>query len=145
VNLEPLTYEFMLRCSAEGAFATYTARIAEWWHPRYTANAETLQSVTIESRLGGRVYATHSDLGEHDWGKVTEWEPDRRFAHTFSLAQDLENPSNVSVEFASEEGGCTVRFAHGGWNEANAEAREKFGEWPVLLDRFAALANQVGA
>jgi hypothetical protein len=95
VNLEPLTYEFMLRCSAEGAFATYTARIAEWWHPRYTANAETLQSVTIESRLGGRVYATHSDLGEHDWGKVTEWEPDRRFAHTFSLAQDLENPSNV--------------------------------------------------
>jgi hypothetical protein len=32
-------------------------------------------------------------------------------------------------------------FEHGGWTEATAAVREKFGDWPVMLDRFAALAT----
>jgi hypothetical protein len=39
--------------------------------------------------------------------------------------------------------GCTVRFAHSGWTDANAAVRKKFGDWPVMLDRFAALADSV--
>jgi activator of Hsp90 ATPase-like protein len=89
------------------------------------------------------VYATHGDIGEHDWGEVTVWEPGRRLVHTFTLAQDPLHPSEVAVEFVSGGAGtaCTVRFAHGGWTEANAEARKKFGDWQVMLDRFAALAD----
>jgi hypothetical protein len=30
---------------------------------------------------------------------------------------------------------------HGGWTEASAAVREKFGDWPVLLDRFVELAD----
>lgn len=137
----PITFEYPLRCGAEHAFATYTGRIGEWWDPRYSANAETLEAVTIEPRVGGRVYAIHSDLGEHDWGEVKAWEPGRRVVHTFSLAQDPQHPSEVAVEFVPDAAGCTVRFAHGGWTGANAMARSKFGDWPVLLDRFAALAD----
>jgi hypothetical protein len=37
--------------------------------------------------------------------------------------------------------GCIFRFEHGGWNETNAATREKFGDWPVMLDRFAALVG----
>lgn len=37
-------------------------------------------------------------------------------------------------------GGCTVRFVHGGWTEANVDARQKFSDWPVMLGRFTALA-----
>jgi hypothetical protein len=66
LSLEAITYELLLHADAEVAFAAYTARIAEWWDPRYTANAGTLESVTIEPRAGGRVYVTHSDIGEHD-------------------------------------------------------------------------------
>jgi len=40
-----------------------------------------------------------------------------------------------------EDGGCVVRFAHGGWTDANVVERKKFGDWPILLDRFAALAT----
>jgi hypothetical protein len=87
------------------------------------------------------VYATHSDLGKHDWGEVTVFEPGRRVAHTFSLAQDPAHPTEVTAEFAAEGGGCTLRFAHGGWTEANAADRRKFGDWRVLLDRFSALAG----
>ena len=144
----PIAYEYSLRCSAEQAFDTYTARIGEWWDPRYTANAETLQGVTIEPQVGGRVYATHSDMGKDDWGEVTVWKPGRRLVHTFTLAQDAEHPSEVAVEFAPAQGqsepGCVVQFAHGGWTEANAAVRKKFGDWPVMLDRFVALAHSDG-
>jgi uncharacterized protein YndB with AHSA1/START domain len=146
----PIAYEYTLRCTADHAFATYTGRIGKWWDPRYSANAETMRAVTIESSVGGRVYATHSDIGDHDWGEVTVWEPGRRLVHTFTLAQDPRHPSEVTVEFVSGGGqgeagtGCTVRFAHGGWTQANASAREKFGDWQVMLDRFAALADTDG-
>lgn len=137
----PITHERTLACDPERAFATYTGRIGEWWDPRNTANGATLQAITIEPGVGGRVYATHSDIGEHDWGEVTAWEPGLRLAHSFTLAQDARHPSEVQVEFVRGTG-CTVRFAHGGWTDANAAARPKFSEWPAMLDRFAALADE---
>jgi uncharacterized protein YndB with AHSA1/START domain len=145
VAAPPITHEYELRCGPERAFAVYTGRIGEWWDPRYTANPTTLESVTIEPHLGGRVYATHADLGELDWGEVTAWEPGRRLVHTFSLAQDPAHPSEVAVELAPREGGGSVmRFAHGGWTHANVGAREKFSDWSVMLERFAALADSDG-
>jgi Activator of Hsp90 ATPase homolog 1-like protein len=143
-SLPAIVHERFLRCSAQHAFVVYTGRIGEWWDPNYSANAETLRAVTIEPRVGGRVFATHEDLGEHDWGEVTIWEPARRFAHTFTLAQDPQSPSEVSVEFTHHEAGCGLRFAHGGWTESNAADRAKFNDWPVLLERFAELADASG-
>jgi hypothetical protein len=147
LSAEPLPailHERFLRCSAQHAFAVYTGRIGEWWDPNYSANAVTLRTVTIEPEVGGRVFATHDDFGTHDWGEVTVWEPERRFAHTFTLAQDPGAPTEVSADFVDVEGGCTLRLAHGGWTEANAADRAKFNDWPVLLDRFAELAEASG-
>jgi len=140
-DLAAVTFEYRLDCSPEQAFDTYTGRIGEWWDPRYTAGADTFQGVTIEPGVGGRVYESHGDAGEYEWGEVTEWEPPRRLVHTFALAQDPSQPSEVSVEFGPDGDGCLVHFAHGGWTEANVADRKKFGDWPVLLDRFAALAQ----
>jgi uncharacterized protein YndB with AHSA1/START domain len=139
----PITHSLTLACSAEHAFATYTERISTWWDPCYTANPATLESVTIEPQVGGRVFATHRDIGRHDWGEVITYEPGRRLVHTFTLAQDPAHPSEVAIDFepAATGDGCTIRLAHGGWNAANASARQKFGDWPLILARFAALAN----
>jgi uncharacterized protein YndB with AHSA1/START domain len=137
----PIAHEYRLRCSPERAFAAYAGQIGRWWHPLYTANPETLQAVTIEPRVGGRVFATHGDLGEVDWGRVTTWEPGRRLAYTSVLAQDRAHPSEIRVDFLPDDGGCLVRFAHGGWHAANAPDRKKFGDWPRLLERFVALAE----
>jgi hypothetical protein len=139
-DLSPIRFEHALPCGPDHAFAVYTGRIGDWWHPDYTANAGTFEAVTIEPRVGGRVYATHSDLGEHEWGAVTVFESGRRLVHTFTLAQDPESPSEVTAEFVADGDGSVVRFVHGGWTEANVADRKKFGDWPVLLDRFAALA-----
>jgi uncharacterized protein YndB with AHSA1/START domain len=130
-----------LRCTAERAFATYVKRIGEWWDPRYTSSPTTLLSVVIEPRVGGRVYAKHSDAGDHDWGSVTVWEPGRRLVYTFTLAQDPRYPSEVMVEFAGVGSRSSIRLAHGGWTSENSGARTKFSDWPGILDRFAALAE----
>lgn len=140
---DPLTHEYALPCSAAQAFETYIGRIGEWWDPRDTANAETLEEVTIEPRVGGRVYATHSDIGEDDWGTVTIWERGARLVHTFTLAQDPAHPSEVAAEFTPAGDRCTMRFSHGGWTDANAAARPKFGDWSVILERFVALCPGV--
>jgi hypothetical protein len=143
-GLAVTTYEYALRSSVDEAFDTYVRRIGEWWDPRYTANAETFETVVIQPLVGGRVFARHADLGDDDWGEVTTWEPGRRLAHTFALAQDPANPSEVTVEFAPGDGDvCTMRFAHGGWNDSNADARAKFGDWPVILERYVALLDEV--
>jgi uncharacterized protein YndB with AHSA1/START domain len=57
------------------------------------------------------------------------------------LAQDPRHPSEVEVSFEQGDTGCVVRHVHGGWTEANVHDRKKFGDWPILLDRFAALAE----
>ena len=63
--------------------------------------------------------------------------------HPFTLTQDPRHPSEVAVELApgARRGESTVRLAHGGRTEASAAARETFGDWPLLLDRFVALAG----
>jgi Activator of Hsp90 ATPase homolog 1-like protein len=142
----PITHEYTLPCSAGEAVETYAARIGEWWDPRCTANAETLETVVIEPLVDGRVYARHADIGEDDRGAVTVWESGRRLVHTFTLAQDPAHPSEVEVEFVPGGcSGCTMRFAHGGWNEAIAATRQKFSYWPVMLDRFATLVQVLAA
>ena len=140
-DLSPISFEYKLACSPEQAFETYTGRIGEWWDGRYTANADTFETVTIEPRVGGRVWESHQGGAEYDWGEVTVWEPSRRLVHSFALAQDPANPSEVAVEFAQDRDGTVVTFEHRGWTEANVADRRKFGDWPVLLDRFTALAQ----
>ena len=143
-ELTPITHEYALRCSADSAFDAYTRRIGEWWDPVYTANAETLETVVIQPVVGGRVFARHADIGDDEWGEVVVWEPGRQLVHTFTLAQDPAHPSEVEVAFAPGDGGsCTMRLAHGGWNEANASDRPKFGDWPVILERYVALLDEV--
>jgi hypothetical protein len=73
---------------------------------------------------------------------VSAWEPSRGLSHTFTLAQDPAHPSEVSVEFEPVGDRCVVHFEHGGWTQANQADREKFGDWPVMLDRFAAIAER---
>ena len=142
----PIALDYRLTCAPPHAFSVYTERIGEWWEGRYTANAETLEDVRIEPGVGGRIYAVHSDLGRHDWGEVTAWEPGRLLVHSFTLAQDAEYPSEVRAQFEPGPGeGTLLRFAHGGWTAENVAVRDKFGDWSVLLDAFAALAERAPA
>lgn len=140
MTLEPIIHVLALRCSPAAAFDAY-ARIGDWWHPDYTANATTLMRVVIEPRVGGRVFERHRDGHAVEWGRVTMWARPRLLAYTTHLAQPPQTPSEILVMFEAAANGCTVRFEHGGWTAANVEQRAKFRDWPLLLRRFAALAD----
>ncbi len=142
MDVSPITQRYDLRCDAAEAFRVFTQRIGEWWDPKYTRDPATLVTVTIEPRVGGRVFATHTGFGEDDYGRVTEWVPGSRYAATSILAQPPDAPSAISVTFTPSPSGCAMHFEHGGWTEANVGFRSKFTDWRVLLDRFAALANR---
>jgi hypothetical protein len=141
-GLPPITHTYELGCNTAAAFEAYTAGIGTWWDPRCSAAPGTLEDVTIEPEVGGRIYASHTDQGHHEWGQVTRWEPGHLLTHTFTLAQDPAHPSEVQVTFtARDDGGCQVHFSHGGWTSANADARQRFTDWPALLDRFITFAD----
>lgn len=141
MSLEPIRHELVVRCTPERGFEKYATRMGEWWHPLYTADAVSFSGVTVETRVGGRVVETHAGGAEYEWGRVTAWEPGRRFGYTSTLAQAQDVPSEIVVRFAPHPDGCAVRFEHGGWTDGNASDRRKFGDWPVILARFAALAE----
>ena len=62
-------------------------------------------------------------------------------AYATHLALPPESFSEILVIFEATADGCSVHFEHAGWTEANSAQRAKFGDWPLLLRRFAALAE----
>ena len=83
-----------------------------------------------------------ADGSAYPWGTVTAWEPPGHYAQDFTLAQDPDHPSRIDVWFEAADGATTrLRFSHGGWTAGNVAGRARFSEWPILLDRFVALAE----
>lgn len=138
---EPIRHRLELSCSSAHAFGVFTGRIGRWWDPVYSPEPESFTGADIEPWVGGRATMTSASAAPFPWGTVTVWEPGRAYAQTFSLAQNPEQPSAITVHFEPTASGCVVEFEHGGWTSENAGAREKFGDWPHLLGRFAELAG----
>ena len=82
MDRSPIVHEYALGCSPDEAFATFTARIGEWWPADYSPDAGALRDTAIEPGVGGRVYFTVDSVGEMPWGAVTVWEPGRRVTFT---------------------------------------------------------------
>lgn len=146
MDLSPITHVGNLRgVTLEQAFEVYTSATTEWWPPAYTPNPATLTEVIVEPHVGGRLIMRHSDIGDYVWGSVLAWEPPRRLVHSFWLAQPEDVPSEVSIEFLSDGGDTEYRFEHRGWNDRNAAYRDKFGDWPLILDGFNRAALDEGS
>lgn len=139
MDLSPIEHEYALGCTPEQAYATFTERIGEWWPADYSPDPGGLKDTVIEPGVGGRVYFVVDGVGELPWGTVTAWEPGYRIAFTSTLAQSRQHPSEIEAAFEESDNGCEMRFAHGGWNAGNAADRDKFSDWRLILDRFAAL------
>jgi catechol 2,3-dioxygenase-like lactoylglutathione lyase family enzyme len=136
----PIELSYQLDCTQEEAFDAFTGRISQWWHPAYAP--EGWRSTRIRGEVGAHVTMELQNLATFSWGTVTAWEPPRHYAQTFTLAQDPEHPSTLDAWFSpGDNGGCQMRFAHGGWTAGNLAGRARFSEWGILLDRFAAVAE----
>lgn len=141
MDTSPLRLEYTVPCPPGVAFDLWVQEIGRWWHPDYSPDPQGFRGATIEPWLGGQVLLQDERLGAVPVGTVTDVDPPHRLVHTSVLGVDEQHPTTVTVSFEPLPDGATlVVFEHGGWTAENVASREKFTEWPRILDRYAALA-----
>jgi uncharacterized protein YndB with AHSA1/START domain len=128
------------------AFALFTERIGSWWplmrHSVYEADAV---GVTLEPRVGGRLYESAADGSTSDWGAVTVWDPVERVAMTWHPGYGPELATLVEVTFTdAADGGTLVQLRHTGFEVHGVEAGDAAATyragWPGVLELFAKAA-----
>lgn len=134
--MEPIRHVVTVASSAADAFAVFTAGMGGWWDASYSPDPAAYAGIEVPPEVGGTVVVRHG-RERTPFGTVTAWEPGLHYAQTFWLAGDPAYPSSIDVRFEDVDGVCEVTFEHGGWHAGNAEDRQRYGDWPHLLGRFA--------
>jgi hypothetical protein len=144
-DLPPVIRTIDVARSAADTFRIFTAETFAWWpHPAHTrartALGERTVAITIEPRVGGRIYESVSTGEEIDWGEVTAFQPPTRFAMRFWMGFPREQGGDVEVHFeplGTER--CRVTLSHTGWErfgtEANAVRNRFVPGWTAVFDK----------
>jgi hypothetical protein len=150
VTVEPLAsleLSFEIACPPGHAFEVWTTRLSSWWPKGHSASGDPDTVVTLEPRLGGRIYERTSDGREIEWGQVTTWQPPDRLGYRWHIGRDRGDATDVELRFVDLGDGRTrLDIVHRGWERLGAEG-DPFRQanahgWDALLDAFgpAALA-----
>lgn len=151
IEIAPIVKTIDVRRSAAEAFRVFTQEIGAWWpldtHTRASTKAgEVTVKLTVEPRVGGRIYETLNDGRELDWGEVTAFEPGVHFAMAWRLGRPVEQATDVSVRFEPlSEASCRVTLTHENWErmgEEGAKMRDAYqnGWATVFVERFGDFA-----
>jgi uncharacterized protein YndB with AHSA1/START domain len=135
-----------IRCTPEHAFAVWTTRLSTWWPTGHSASGDPDTVVTLEPRLGGRIYERTPDGTEFDWGEVIEWSPPHRLAYRWHIAWDVERATDVLLTFVDLGNDRTrLDIVHSGWERFGEESETwrtaNSGGWSALLPTFVAAAE----
>lgn len=152
VDLSPVVKTIDVRRSAADAFRLFTHEISAWWpmakHSRAKdALGEKTVRITIEPRVGGRIYETLNTGEEREWGEVLNLEPGRRIAFAFQMGRARDRSGEVDVRFDPlDDSSCRVTLTHAHWERYGDEAaamRGGFaGGWDsVFIDGFGTFAG----
>ena len=145
----PVRQSTIVRSDVDHTFEAFVRMMGAWWPvERLSVGKERVRDVTVEQRLGGRIYETWDDGTTVDWGEVIVWEPPARMVLSW-----LNTPVATEVELAFTALGpdlTRVAVEHRGWEHLTAEQlREDCAEpggyhsgaysrgWLLVLERFA--------
>ena len=136
----------------ERAFDLFTNRMADWWPANHHLATSPVVAMTLERRVGGRMYDSCEDGCESVWGGVTEWDPPAGFTFawmisgTWQLEKDVEKASRVTVTFTTEGDRTRVIVVHkdfwrlGEGGQGMAGAVGAADGWGFGLKQFAEFA-----
>ncbi|HKT04851.1 MAG TPA: SRPBCC domain-containing protein, partial [Rugosimonospora sp.] len=110
----PVRQATMVRSDIAHTFEVFVRTIGAWWPVSpFSAGQDRVRDVTVEPRLGGRVYETWQDGTEVPWGELLAWEPPHRFAMTWT---GTPAPTEVELTFTALGPALTrVAVEHRGW------------------------------
>jgi uncharacterized protein YndB with AHSA1/START domain len=142
---EPLTIALDLACPVEHAFAVWTARFGTWWPAGHTVSG-CPERIVMQGRVDGRIFERTAEGVEHEWGRVTAWEPPTRLADTWHLRQDPATPTDVEIRFCARGAAATsVEIRHTGWERLGADGPGRRDAnrtgWRTLLHYLAAVTQ----
>jgi uncharacterized protein YndB with AHSA1/START domain len=110
--------EVIVAGTPQRAFDLFTNRVAEWWPTDHHLATSPVVAMTVEPRVGGRMFDTCEDGSESAWGQVTEWDPPAGFTFAWmisgnwQLETDVEKASRVTVTFTAEGDKTRVSVVH---------------------------------
>ncbi len=138
--IEPIELSFTVACTAAHAFAVWTERTSLWWPATHSVSQDPGLIVTIEPRVGGRIFERTPDGAEHDWGQITSWNPPSSFSYRWHLRQDRQDATDVTVEFVDLADEAEVRITHSGWERLGVRGPDLQGRnrdgWAGVLPSF---------
>jgi len=128
--IEPIVKTMTVGSDAAETFKFFTGQFGTWWpvnDPKYTG--KDAASVHMETRNGGRIYATFKDGSDRTWGIIQEYEPGQRLSFSWGAPVTVEGEKDgvteVSVDFVDGgDGTCTLTLTHSGWERLASEAQE---------------------
>ena len=144
---DPLRLTLEVACPPDHAFHVWTSRIGTWWPVDHSVSGEPDLEVVLEPAVGGRIYERTRSGTEHDWGRVTRFEPPRLLAYQWHIGRDPSASTDVEIAFVPDGDRRTrVEIVHGGWDRLGEEAetwrgRNRHG-WDTLLPHVAAAINE---
>jgi uncharacterized protein YndB with AHSA1/START domain len=147
--MTPLVVEFRVAASPEHAFAMWTARTDLWWPRSHTITKAEQLDIVFEARAGGRIFERADDGVEHDWGRVTEWDPPNRLSYSWHLFFDPAEATEIEITFAPGDDGTDVRIEQRGWERLSAAGAERrtntHRAWSAIVPGFVAACDGLHA
>ena len=116
----PVRQATTVRSDVRHTFDVFVRTIGVWWPVSpFSSGGERVRDVTVERRVGGRVYETWHDGTVAVWGELLAWDP----PHTFRMTWlHTPKPTEVALIF-TELGPKLTRVAveHHGWDAMTDE------------------------
>lgn len=120
------------------AFRAFTEELSAWWRP-HPLFATTPRAPGVLALEDGRLVERLEGGRSFEVGRVSLWEPPRRFAFTWRPASlDPELATVVEVRFEPADEGTRVTVTHGGWSAIPAAHVARHGFPDAALLRRAA-------
>jgi uncharacterized protein YndB with AHSA1/START domain len=146
---EPLRLEFEVACPPNRAFELWTSRIDTWWPRDHTVSGRDGLEIVLERHVGGRIYERTPEGEEHDWGRITAWEPPTALRYSWHLGGDASQATEVELRFADAGGEATrIEITHAGWDvlgeRADAWRERNRRGWETLLPHYHAAVEREG-
>lgn len=150
----PVRQSVLVRSGQQHTFETFVGTMGVWWPVNpFSAGKDQVRDVTVERRVGGRVYETWADGTQADWGELLAWEPPERFRMSWAIVSAL---TEVELTFASLGPSLTrVSVVHSGWEKLSDEqlaedcalpggySSGSFDKgWAFILGRFASTVEE---
>lgn len=148
-RVAPVRQSTTVRGDIDRTFEAFVRTIGQWWPVEpLSIGKSRVRDVSVEPRLGGRVYETWDDGTTVDWGEVLEWQPPGRLVMSW-----VHTPAATEVDLSFMALGpalTRVTVEHRGWEHLTEEQLSEdcaapggyrsgaySTGWLLVLERFA--------